>query len=926
MPLSWNEIRNNAIAFAKEWADEKSEDAEAKTFWDEFFRIFGVSRRRVAVYEKLVEKANNKDGYIDLFWPKVMIAEHKSRGKNLNRAFTQAIDYVPGLPESEHPRYVVVSDFERIRITDLEAEDAEKADFEFHLNDLPKHVSKFGFIAGYQVHKVKEEDPVNIKAAEKLAGLHDALREVGYEGHALEVYLVRLLFCLFADDTGIFMPKGSFEAFLNDRTSPDGSDLASRLAELFQVLNQPPESRLKNLDEQLAEFPYVNGKLFAETLPVAAFDRAMRDKLLACTEMDWGGISPAIFGSLFQGIMDKAVRRNLGAHYTTEKNILKAIGPLFMEDLKAEFGKIKSQSTKLKMFHDKLAGLRIMDPACGCGNFLVISYREIRLLELEVLKKLYSKEIQQLSLDAVGKYVKVDVDQFHGIEIDEWASQIARVAMWLIDHQMNVLVGQEFGRPLVRVPLVKSANIVLGNALRLNWNSVLPAKECSFVVGNPPFVGAKFRSAQQDEDIEIVFREFRGVGQLDYVCAWYRKAVEYIQGTEVNVAFVSTNSITQGEQVGAMWPDLLARGAKVFFAHRTFQWSSEAKGKAAVHCVIIGFGLNPPGQRQLFHYDDPRGEPHMVVAQNINPYLVDAPNIIVEGRGVPLCKVPEMVNGSIPADGGNLILEPVEREELLAKEPGAARWLRKYVGAEGFLHDDDRVCLWLKEAEPKDLKQHPLVMQRVAAVKAMRLLSPKAATRQKASTPTLFTEDRQPANGTYLALPRTSSETRAYIPIGYLPATVIAANDLQMVPNADLYSFGVLTSAMHMAWVRITAGRMKSDFRYSARYTYNTFPWCEPTDTQRMAIEEAAQGILAARAAHPRATLADLYDPLIMPAGLLKAHQKLDYAVDAAYGKRDFKTETDRVAFLFDRYQKLIGLLPLESTPTKRAKKPKRHG
>ena len=487
MPLSWNEIRDRSVAFVREWETEASENAEAKTFWDEFFQVFGMSRRRVASFEKHVKKADGHDGFIDLFWPGVLLAEHKSRGKSLESAYSQATEYFPGLNDKELPRYVIVSDFSRFRIRDLESNEST----EFALADLPNNLSLFGFIAGYETRDYKEQDPVNVKAAQKLAQLHDALRDIGYCGHDLEVYLVRILFCLFAEDTGIFMPRSAFEDFVRLRTLEDGSDLAPRLNQIFQVLNTPEHARWTNLDEQVAAFPYVNGRLFAEQLPQASFDSAMRKTLLDCCELDWGAISPAIFGSLFQGIMDSTVRRDIGAHYTSEKNIQKAIRPLFMDALWAEFHRIKTNRHKLAEFHEKLGRLNFLDPACGCGNFLVISYRELRLLELEVIRRLYASEQQQLSMDVISQYVKVDVNQFHGIEIDEWPAQIARVAMWLIDHQMNILVGKIFGQALVRIPLKRSANIVHENALRIDWGNVLPASECDFIVGNPPFHGKR---------------------------------------------------------------------------------------------------------------------------------------------------------------------------------------------------------------------------------------------------------------------------------------------------------------------------------------------------------------------------------------------------------------------------------------------------
>lgn len=879
-PLSWNEIRSNAIAFAREWATESSENAEAKSFWDDFFRVFGVPRRRVAVYEKQVEKAENKAGFIDLFWPKILIAEHKSRGKDLQRAFAQAIDYFPGLNPADYPRYVVVSDFARIRLTDLETDD----EFEFPLEDLPKQVNRFGFIAGYQVREFKEQDPVNIEAAEKLADLHDALEAVGYTGHELEVYLVRLLFCLFADDTGIFMPRGAFEDFIRSRTSDDGSDLAGRMSELFQVLNRPPEARLKNLDEQLAAFPYVNGKLFQELLPTAAFDHAMRDKLLDCADLDWGQISPAIFGSLFQGIMNRELRRSLGAHYTSEKNILKVIGPLFMDDLKAEFERIKSQPARLKAFHEKLGTLQFFDPACGCGNFLVISYREIRLLELEVIKKLHGKEIQQLGLDVVDQYVKVDVDQFHGIEIEEWPAQIARVALWLIDHQMNLLVGQVFGDALVRIPLVKAANIVHGNALRLDWSTVLPPSNCSYVLGNPPFIGAKFQNRDQRVDVEAIFRGTKNAGLLDYVSCWYRKAADYITGTKIVAAFVSTNSITQGEQVGVLWPDLFARGIKICFAHRTFQWSSEARGKAVVHCVIIGFGLAEPAVRTIFDYDDVGGEPHATQARNINPYLVDAPDVVLTNRSVPLCPVPEIGIGNKPIDGGWYLFTTAERDEFIAREPASARWFRRWLGADEFINGLDRWFLWLGECPPAELRKMPEAMKRVEAVRDFRLgCGPNKkgktvkdgkerpeSTRKLADTPTQF-HVRNIPGGPYLLIPRHSSEFRQYLPIGFIDPAVLTGDACLISQSASLYDFGVLESLMHNAWLRAVCGRIKSDYRYSAGIVYNNFPWPGPTDTQQAAIGVAAQGVLDARAAQAGATLADLYDPLSMPAPLRQA-------------------------------------------------------
>ncbi|MBU1237062.1 MAG: class I SAM-dependent DNA methyltransferase [Gammaproteobacteria bacterium] len=919
MPLSWNEIRSRAHEFSRRWAGEESERAEAQSFWNEFFDIFGLDRKRVASFEKQVQLTRAgeklKNGRIDAFWKGTLLIEHKSAGQDLDRAFAQAIDYFDGLAERDLPRYILVSDFARFRLYDLEGAN----DIEFKLADLHKRIKHFAFVAGYRTQEIAPQNPVNIKAAERMGALHDLLKASGYTDHALELLLVRLLFCLFAEDTGIFQPASAFRLWLDERTDTDGADLGPQLAQLFQVLNTEEARRSRNLDEQLAAFPYVNGRLFEEALPIASFDRGMRDALLECCALDWSSISPAIFGALFQSIMDDKARRNLGAHYTSEENILKLIKPLFLDDLWADFQRIKGNRNKLFEFHKKLRGLSFFDPACGCGNFLVIAYRELRKLELEVLRA--SHESGQQVLD-IHQLIRIDVDQFYGIEIEEFPAQIAQVALWLIDHQMNVRVSEEFGLYFARIPLKTTPHIHCANALRLDWNEVLPAERCTYVLGNPPFVGAKFMDDAQRADVAVVFEGIANAGLLDFVAAWYVKAAHYTKGTATRCAFVSTNSITQGEQVGVLWGWLLAQGIHIHFAHRTFQWSNEARGMAAVHCVIVGFGHQDVERKVIFEYEDIRGEPHAVVVKNINPYLVDGPDVLAMGRMTPLCNVPSIANGSIPADGGNLILEPEERSSLLASEPQAAPWIRPYVGAEGFINSHVRYCLWLVDCPPQALRDMPQVMGRVREVQRMREASAKAATREKAKTPTLFTENRQPLSGRYLALPRTSSENRRYIPIGFLPSEVIAANDLQFIPDATNYHFGVVSSAMHMAWMRTTSGRLKSDIRYSVKYTYNTFPWPEnPTDKQRAAIEAAAQGVLDARAQFPGASLADLYDPVAMPPALVKAHQKLDAAIDAAYGQKGFANDAARVAFLFERYQKLTSLLPTETPRGKRGGK-----
>lgn len=914
-PLSWNEIRNRALEFSKEWAEETSEDAEGKSFWDGFFNVFGISRRRVATFEKPVRVSDEKTGYIDLLWKGLLLVEHKSRGKDLDRAFQQAKDYFPGLKERDLPRYILVSDFARFRLYDLENDETH----EFTLEDLVKQIRRFGFIAGYEPRSFGEEDPVNIKAAELLGKLHDLLKEVGYKGHHLELFLVRLLFCLFADDSGIF-ERGIFHDFLDQRTAEDGSNLGPMLAQLFETLNTPSEKRLKNLDEQIAAFPYINGRLFEDTLPLAAFDRKMRETLLDCCATNWERISPAIFGSLFQSIMDLDARRSLGAHYTSETNILKALGPLFLDSLRAEFDRIKRDAKKLEEFHKKLVQVRVLDPACGCGNFLVVAYRELRLIELEVLRALYHKK--KTSFLDVEHIVRVNVDQFYGIEIEDFPIQIAYVALWLTDHQMNQKVSLEFGQYFARLPLRKAPNIVHGNALRLDWKEILKPNDFSYIVGNPPFIGKAYQNDEQKADLNDLFKGLKGGGVLDYVAGWYKKTAEYLRMKPfLSAAFVSTNSITQGEQAGILWPHLLQQGLRINFAHRTFQWSSEAPGKSAVHCVIIGFAWHDEKAKWIFDYETPTAAPHVIKAKNINPYLVDAPDLTLDKRRHPICPVPPIVFGSMPNDGGHLLLSADEKADLVKREPQAARWIRKILGADEFLNNIERWCLWMGGITPQELKAMPAVLERVEAVRKHRLESRRTTTRELASRPTLFGEIRHPSSGNYLLIPRVSSELRSFIPVGFLSSKKISTDANLIIPRAGLYHFGVLSSTMHMAWVRSVCGRLENRYRYSAEIVYNNFPWPAPTLKSKQRIEKAARAVLEARSQYPKSSLAELYDPVIMPPELVKAHKNLDKAVDLAYRRNNFTNDARRVAFLFALYQELTDKEPLFRTKKSPKKK-----
>ena len=945
MPLSWNEIRNRAHEFSKRWEHETSEDAEAKPFWVEFLNVFGIDRKRVASFEEPVKKLGDKQGYIDLFWKGMLLVEHKSRGKDLDKAYTHALDYFPGIKERDLPKYVLVSDFARFRLYDLE----EGTQQEFKLADLHKRIKHFAFIAGYRTQTIAPQNPVNIKAAERMGRLHDALKAAGYEGHPLEVLLVRLLFCLFAEDTGIFQPASAFRAWIEERTAPDGSDLGPQLAQLFQVLNTPEDRRAKMLDEQSAAFPYVNGKLFEEMLPIASFDLAMREALLDCCALDWSGISPAIFGALFQSIMDAKARRNIGAHYTSEENILKLIQPLFLDNLWEEFNRVKGNKNKLFEFHKKLRTLTFFDPACGCGNFLVIAYRELRKLELDVLRAVHEGPGSRF-LD-IHQEISVDVDQFYGIEIEEFPAQIAQVALWLMDHQMNVRVSEEFGMYFARIPLKTSPHIVNGNALTLDWNDVLPAERASYVLGNPPFIGKHYQSKQQKAELVATFTGLKSASDLDYVAAWYVKAARYMTtpnppqpslvregasastppltrgGREgfasgIRCAFVSTNSIIQGEQVGILWGELLNKyHIKIHFAHRTFKWSNEASGKAAVHCVIIGFAPFDSIEKRLFVYDDVSGEPHEMRVNNISPYLTPGPDAVVTKRQMPLANVPTMRYGNKPTDDGNYILSDAEREHLIAQEPHAKKFIRPYMGSEDFINSLSRWCLWLKDIQPGELRAMPQVLARVERVKAFRLASSAEPTRKSADAPTLFFYTSQPDTD-YLIVPEVSSARRSYIPIGFMSKETICSNTNYLIPDASLFLFGMVQSEMHMVWMRNVGGRLKSDYRYSGSMVYNTFPWPdEPSDKQRAAIEAAAQAVLDARAQFPQSSLADLYDPLTMPPALVKAHQALDRAVDICYRKTAFARDAQRVEFLFERYQQLTSLLPTDKLAKTKKKK-----
>ena len=923
MRLSWNEVRVRAAAFADKWRQAAYEKGETQSFYNDFFQIFGTERRTVARYEAHVAKLDDRRGFIDLFWPGVLIVEQKSAGRDLARAYEQTGEYVDALPENQRPRYILVSDFQTFELHDLD----ERETAYFPLADLHAHVEKFGFILGVQRRTFRDQDPANIKAAELVGLLHDALAASGYQGHDLERFLVRVVFCLFADDTGIFEPRDIFFDFIETRTSEDGSDTGARLAELFQVLNTPEAERQTTLDEDLARFPYVNGALFDGPLSIPFFDAAMRAALLNACRFDWSNISPAIFGALFQSVMEPAERRAQGAHYTTEQNILKVIEPLFLDDLRAEFARLKSRRDNrrrndLLRFQEKLGQLRFIDPACGCGNFLIIAYRELRLLEIDILRE----------LRAVAYLSRVDVDQFYGIELGEFPARIAEIALWIMDHIMNNRFSLEFGRLYRRIPLQKSPHIVHGDALEIDWSEVLPAKQCAYVLGNPPFVGAKYQTAGQRAQVRRIAGLGGSGGTLDYVTAWLIKAGAYATGG-TRIGFVATNSTTQGEQVGQLWPLLFDRcGLEIAFAHRTFAWGSDARGKAHVHVVILGLDrrANARNEKRLFSYPDLNGDPEETRHTALSPYLFDAgglsdPHLTVHEASAPINGMGKLIIGSKPIDGGHYIFSAGERDAFLETEPDAAPLLRPFVGAREYLQGGERWILALHDAAPDMLARLPRVRQRIIAVRAYRQASKSRPTVKLAETPTLYHVNVVPTEP-FLVIPEVSSERREYVPIGWLEPPTIPSNKLRVLLDSTLADFTLLTSAMHMAWMRTVTGRMKSDYMYSVGVVYNTFPTppksADPVSSTGLdlsKLEPLAQAVLDARAAHPGATLAELYDPDLMPPNLRRAHQVLDRAVDRLYRPGGFASERERVEHLFMLYEKMR--TPLEAA---RQVKPRR--
>lgn len=798
-------------------------------------------------------------------------------------------------------RFVLVTDFVRFLAWDTRSQDL----LDIELDELHSNYGFFLPLVGLEKAIISSENPADVKAAEKMGKLFDLIRvhndlSKPDDIHSLNVFLTRLLFCLFAEDTGIF-ESAQFTSAIKSYTEEDGSDLDTFLYQLFTVLNTASGSQQRQkLPTHLAAFPYVNGGLFASDEPIPELGKKGRKILLECGTMNWSEINPDIFGSMFQAVIDVEQRSRLGQHYTSYSNIMKVIKPLFLDPLETELDKQRRSTKGLKSLLVRLGEIKVFDPACGSGNFLIVSYKELRKLEMKVIEALKELEPQGFSMSGLH------ISQFYGIEIDDFACEIARLSLWLAEHQLNSQWEQAFGFAPPALPLRESGNVFSGNSLQLDWNTICPksSEDEVYVIGNPPFLGTLGRSDEQRSDMQTVFSGFKALGGLDFVACWFWKGAKYIQNSRAELALVATNSLCQGEQVATLWPPIFDLGLNIHFAYPTFPWANNARDKAAVHVIIVGLSACSK-KRSLYQYV--QGEWHCKMVDNISPYLVEGSRLAITPRNTPLIKgVPPLLFGNKPTDGGYLLLNRSERDELLKQEPQAERWIKRVLGADEFFNGKERWCLWLAEASVTDLQSMPLVEKRVLAVKNTRLKSPKASTRKKANTAHLFDENRQPTSGSYILVPSVSTERRIYVPIGIFEADIISTNRNYIVPNGSLYELGILSSLMHNDWMRLVTGRMKSDYSYSASVVYNTFPWPDATDTQRREIEHLAEEIILTREEFPGRTLAELYDPEKMPQELLAAHQALDKAVNQLYRVCPFKDAADRLSCLLTRYEALI--------------------
>jgi hypothetical protein len=922
MAIINREMRENAEAFIIRWRGTTAERAEAQTFTNEFFKIFGLDRKNLAQFEKPIQKKDETGtGFADLFWSGKLIIESKSahldNPKHWDKTLIQAEEYIENLLPHQRPQFIMLMNFKRIKKFTVEVNKSNKVKITFlaeiPLENLAIKLDEFTFFLEFANRLETDEEKVNQEAANRIANVYNAIERKGYDQNDIAILLAQILFCLFADDTGIFECK-QFEKYIRDNTT--GKTLGDHLLALFETLNTPVKNR-KALNEDLNKFPYVNGDLYKTQLnKVPPTTNALRDALLECCAYDWSDISPVIFGSLFQAVMNNIERRSLGAHYTSEKNILRVVKPLFLDKLHEEFDSIKSNKNSLENFRKKLNELHFLDPACGCGNFLVVTYRELRLLDIEIIRRKYKGSF----ITDASTLSNVPLGHFYGYEIDPTSAMIAEVAMWLTQHQMNMRLESEFGKAVPTIPLHEAAIIKNVNSLLENWETnerfvkgkgdvIVPF---DYILGNPPFVGKHLQNTIQKKDMEIIFNGVKGAGVLDYVAAWYIKAAQYLQknnaiikdkNKKTTVAFVSTNSISQGEQVGLLWNELFNNyKIKIHFAHRTFKWSNEAKENAGVHVVIIGFSNFDIQNKIIYEYQDIKGEPIELKVKNINPYLVEGKDFAIPTRSKPINNVPDILFGSKLVDDGNFLFTDEEKNHFISKEPFTAKHFRKILSGDEFINGKTRWCLWLKDVQPNEIKESKLILERVQNVKEFRKKSTKIPTQKAANFPTLFAELRQP-NNDFLLIPLTTSENRKYIPLGFFSKNYIVTNSCSVISDATLFHFGILTSEMHMTWVKYVCGRLESRYRYSNSIVYNNYPWPNnPTTKQIKSVETAAQKVLEIRSTFPNNSLADLYDQFTMPPVLVKAHCELDKAVDKCYRENPFSNELKRIEYLFELY------------------------
>ena len=928
--LSLNAIRKNCAKFAHEWSDcVGDEKQEGHEFMRELMQCFGITKRKAISYERRSNRASTgRQGYIDALIPGKARIEKKAAGKALDKAEEQALDYNHDLADVETPRLLIISDFRHVRIVDLDSEMAtdgsgDAGRTEFRLAQLPDHVDDLKFLAGYGMVQVgsREQEEASIRAARVMADLYEALDGSGYSDHEASIFLIRTLFCLYGDDAGLW-ERDLFTEFLKTRTREDGSDLGAQLAVLYQTLKTPMECRQSTLDELTARFPYVNGGIFEEQLNIPSFSSAMRDELMRACAFDWSGISPAVFGSLFQAVKSPEARRELGEHYTSETNILKTLGPLFLDELRQKFADHVHDAKKLTDLRKELGELRIMDPACGCGNFLVVAYRELRSLDTEILVRIRELELARkdndefqatMFFDDRGEHaeIMVQLDHFFGIEIEEWPARIAQTALHLAHHQANREMERLLGQAPSILPLSTSAHITIGNALREDWTQVCTPSPTVRIVGNPPFIGQSMRSEEQTDDLRVVWGDAYD-GYLDYVTGWFIKASQYFHAVPRGgrFAFVSTNSIAQGTPVAALFRPLLEGGWRIRFAHQTFAWTSEAPGAAAVHCVITGFDRGAPHEKArpvLFTYLSPKALPEALPVDHINPYLVEGPDIFVDKRTTPLAPIlPTVRFGSKPADGGHLIVEAKDYPRFAA-DTIAAKYLRPFRMGREVVRGLDRWCLWMdtEDFDPRDIDRSPILKERVQGCSTFRSHSTKQITKDGAKTAHLFQENHQPP-GPYVGIPSVVSETRRFYTVAHFSEDVIAGNQLYTALDPDGFLFAIISSSMLMTWQMTIGGRLESRLRFANKVVWNTLPLPEVSDKQRAAIIAAGQGVLEARAEQPGVSLADMYNPLAMSPSLLKAHRALDRAVDRAFGARKaLETNEQRLTILFKRYQEM---------------------